>query len=80
MVLTEDALRRIKVENDSPKQVHGRPVKLIGDLLETIYHLKKEKKKWQNVAEKRRESLRRIQEITMTVFAEKTDVQSNIPE
>ena len=74
MVLTEDALRRIKVENDSPKQVHGRPVKLIGDLLETIYHLKKEKKKWQNVAEKRRESLRKIQEITMTVFAEKTDV------
>ena len=74
MVLTEDTLRRIKADNDSPKQVHGRPVKLIGDLLETIYHLKKEKKKWQNVAEKRRESLRKIQEITMSVFPEKTDV------
>ena len=73
-ILTEDSLRRIKEENDSPKQVHGRPVKLISDLLETIYHLKKEKKKWQSVAEKRRKSLRKIQEITLEAFQEVTDV------
>ncbi len=59
-VLNDDSLRHIKLENDKPKQTFGRPVKLISDLLETIYFLKKEKKKWQDLANKRGNSLRSI--------------------
>lgn len=60
--LNDDSLRRIKLENDHPKQAFGRPVKLINDLLETISLLKKEKNKWQNLAKARKESLLKIQE------------------
>ena len=61
-VLNEGSLRHVKLENDKPKQAYGRPVKLISDLLETISHLKKEKKKWQDLARKRGEALKKIQE------------------
>ena len=63
-VLNDDELRHIKLENDKPKQTYGRPVKLISDLLETISTIKKEKKKWQDLARKRGEALKKIQEIT----------------
>ena len=52
-ILTSDELRSIKQQNDSPKVSYGRPVKLINDLLDTIFFLKKEKKKWQRLAEDR---------------------------
>jgi hypothetical protein len=60
-ILNSDSLKRIKLENDRPKQIHGRPVSLISDLLETIHHLKKEKNKWQDLASKRGAALRKIQ-------------------
>ena len=63
-VLNDDSLKAIKLENDKPKQTYGRPVKLISDLLDTIFHLKKEKKKWQDLAKKRGEALTRIQEVS----------------
>ena len=56
-ILTDAELRGIKLVNDSPKVPHGRPVKLIGELLDTIYYLKQEKKKWQRVAEKRKKGI-----------------------
>lgn len=62
-ILNEDSLKRIKLENDNPKQAYGRPVKLISDLLETISLLKKEKNKWQSLAKARKEGLLKIQEI-----------------
>jgi hypothetical protein len=61
-ILNSDSLRQIKLENDKPKQAYGRPISLISDLLETIYHLKKEKKKWQDLASKRGLVLKKIQE------------------
>ena len=63
-VLNDDSLKNVKLENDKPKQVFGRPVKLISDLLDTIFHLKKEKNKWQDLAKKRGDALRRIQEVS----------------
>ena len=63
-ILNDDSLRRIKLENDNPKQAYGRPVKLISDLLETISLLKKEKNKWQNLAKVRKEALLKIQVIS----------------
>ena len=63
-ILNDDSLRSIKQENDKPKQTYGRPVRLISDLLETIYFLKKEKKKWQDLANKRGDALRKIKDVS----------------
>ena len=62
-VLNASDLSRIKLDNERPKQAHGRPVGLIRDLLDTIQHQKQEKKKWQAIAEKRGKGLGDIQEI-----------------
>ena len=62
-MLSDEELRGIKMVNDSTKVPHGRPVKLINDLLETIYSLKKEKKKWQRLAEKRKTAINKTIDI-----------------
>ena len=67
-ILTDEELRAIKMVNDSPKVPHGRPVKLIEDLLNTIYHLKKEKKKWQRLSEKRKNLCAEAAKILNTAF------------
>jgi len=63
MIVNAESLKAIKLENDKPKQTYGRPVQLINDLLDTIYHLKKEKTKWKDVAQRRGKSLRKLLEM-----------------
>lgn len=69
-VLTDDALNKIKTSLEEPlvKHPHGFPVRLVRDLIETIIFTKKEKKKWQNVAAKRGESLNKILKISGEVL------------
>ena len=67
-ILTDEELQRIKMVNDSPQVPHGRPVKLIGELLDTIYSLKLEKKKWQHLAGKRKRLCEKAIEILNTAF------------
>ena len=67
-ILTDDELRTIKMVNDSPKAPYGRPVKTIEDLLNTIYYLKKEKKKWQRIADKRKRLCTKAVEILNEAF------------
>lgn len=75
-ILNDDSLKRIKLENDQPKQTYGRPVRLISDLLETISLLKKEKNKWQNIAKKRKEMMMEIQDISMKCLS-RTEPEDN---
>jgi acyl-CoA reductase-like NAD-dependent aldehyde dehydrogenase len=72
MILSASQLRAIKERNDEELRKgryakHGYPAHTIQDLLHTIEALKKEKKKWQHLAQERGEALRRIRELTRCV-------------
>lgn len=72
MILSASQLRAIKERNDEELRKgryakHGYPAHTIQDLLHTIEALKKEKKKWQHLAQERGEVLRRIRELTRCV-------------
>ena len=73
-ILTDEELQRIKMVNDSPQAPHGRPVKLIGELLDTIYHLKLEKKKWQHLADKRKRLCTKAIEILNGTFTNSEEI------
>ena len=68
-ILSENQLVQIKLKSESGKVPHGYPVSTINDLLDTIYFLRKEKKKWQHLAEKRGRSLGDIQDIIIKTAA-----------
>lgn len=63
MILNSSKLKAVKLENDKPKQVYGRPTALINDLLDTISHLKKEKSKWKTLAQRRGQNLQKAKEV-----------------
>lgn len=65
-MLNSDALKALKLKNDNQKPPFGWPVKLINDLLDTVFFYKKEKQKWQDLATRRGELLTKINEISKT--------------
>ena len=69
MILNDVNLAQIKLKSDGGRVPHGYPVSTINDLLDTIYFLKKEKKKWQHLAEKRGRGLGDIQDIIIKTAA-----------
>ena len=67
--LTQQALVAIQRKNEHNTS-YGWPQGTINDLLDTIFHLKKEKKKWQRLAEDRGERLAKIEQIIRPVVGE----------
>ena len=68
-MLTHDQLAALRQKNERTT-THGWPRKTILDLLDTIDGLKKEKKKWQRLAEDRGERLLKIEQIIRPVVGE----------
>lgn len=68
-MLTRDQLTALRQRNEQ-NTTHGWPRQTIMDLLDTIDNLKKEKKKWQHLAEDRTDRLVRIEQIVRPVVGE----------
>ena len=60
-MLTRDQLTSLRQKNERAN-AHGWPRQTILDLLDTIDGLKKEKKKWQHLADERGKALWKIRE------------------
>jgi len=68
-ILSSSQLSALKQRNDNElrkgkKASYGYPVHTINDLLQTIEHLKKEKKKWQRIATDRKDILTKVNQLT----------------
>lgn len=68
-ILSSSQLAALRQRNNDElrkgkKASYGYPVHTINDLLQTIDHLKKEKKKWQRVATDRKDILSKINDLT----------------
>ena len=61
-MLTRDQLASLRLKNEQAT-THGWPRQTILDLLDTIDGLKKEKKKWQRLADERGRALWKIREL-----------------
>ena len=68
-MLTHDQLAALRQKNELTT-THGWPRQTIQDLLDTIDAVKKEKKKWQRLAEDRGERLLKIEQIIRPVVGE----------
>lgn len=68
-MLNKDQLTALRQKNERTT-THGWPRQTIQDLLDTIDGIKKEKKKWQRLAEDRTERLVRIEQIVRPVVGE----------
>ena len=68
-MMTRDQLTALRQKNEMTT-THGWPRQTIQDLLDTIDAIKKEKKKWQRLAEDRSERLVRIDQIVKAVVGE----------
>lgn len=68
-MLNKDQLAALRQKNERTT-THGWPRQTIADLLDTIDSLKKEKKKWQHLAEDRTGRLVRIEQIVRPVVGE----------
>ena len=68
-MLNKDQLAALRQKNERAA-THGWPRQTIMDLLDTIDALKKEKKKWQHLAEDRTDRLVRIEQIVRPVVGE----------
>ena len=68
-MLNKDQLAALRQKNERTT-THGWPRQTIMDLLDTIDALKKEKKKWQHLAEDRSERLLKIEQIIRPVVGE----------
>ena len=68
-MLTRDQLATLRQKNERTT-THGWPRQTIQDLLDTIDAVKKEKKKWQRLAEDRGERLVKIEQIIRPVVGE----------
>ena len=60
MILTQQQVDGLRQRHDNAAHAHGYPTGMITDLLHTIAHTNKEKKRWQHLATKRGEKLKRI--------------------
>lgn len=68
MILTSDQIAALRQRNDEELRKghhakHGYPAPTIRDLLHTIEHLKKEKKKWQRLAQDRGKTIKEVQKL-----------------
>ena len=68
-MLDQNQLAALRQKNERTT-THGWPRQTILDLLDTIDGLKKEKKKWQRLAEDRTDRLVRIEQIVRPVVGE----------
>ena len=68
-MLNSQQLAALRQKNERTT-THGWPRQTILDLLDTIDGLKKEKKKWQHLAEDRTDRLVRIEQIVRPVVGE----------
>ncbi|WP_462324843.1 hypothetical protein [Desulfoplanes sp.] len=71
MILNASQLSALKQRNDEELRKgkyakYGYPAHTIQDLLQTVEAIKKEKKKWQRLAQERGNSLRKIGELAGT--------------
>ena len=69
VMLDKNQLAALRQKNERTA-THGWPRQTIQDLLDTIDGLKKEKKKWQRLAEDRGERLLKIEQIVRPVVGE----------
>ena len=69
MMLNKDQITALRQKNERTT-THGWPRQTILDLLDTIDAVKKEKKKWQRLAEDRGERLLKIEQIIRPVVGE----------
>lgn len=67
--MTHDQLAALRQKNERTT-THGWPRQTIQDLLDTIDAVKKEKKKWQRLAEDRGERILKIERIVRPVVGE----------
>lgn len=72
--LTQQALVAIQRKNEHNTS-YGWPQGTINDLLDTIFHLKKEKKKWQRLAEERGHAILEIAGITEKQINRSLEIQ-----
>ena len=68
MILNASQLSALRQRNDEELRKgkyakYGYPAHTIQDLLQTVEAIKKEKKKWQRLAQERGQSLRQVSEI-----------------
>jgi uncharacterized iron-regulated membrane protein len=68
-MMTRDQLTALRQKNERTT-THGWPRQTIQELLDTVDAIKKEKKKWQRLAEDRSERLVRIEQIVRPVVGE----------
>lgn len=69
VMLDQNQLAALRQKNERTT-THGWPRQTIQDLLDTIDAVKKEKKKWQRLAEDRGERLLKIEQIVRPVVGE----------
>ena len=72
MILNASQLSALRQRNDEELRKgkyakYGYPAHTIQDLLQTVEAIKKEKKKWQRLAQERGQSLRQVSEIVGTI-------------
>ena len=70
-MLNRDQLAALRQKNERTT-THGWPRQTIQALLDTIDAVKKEKKKWQRIAEDRNERLVKIEQLVRPVVGEET--------
>ena len=75
-MLDQNQLAALRQKNERTT-THGWPRQTIQDLLDTINGIKKEKKKWQRIAEDRSERLLKIEQIVRPVVGEERDDQNS---
>ncbi|WP_461208982.1 hypothetical protein [Desulfocurvus sp. DL9XJH121] len=68
MILSASQLDALRQRNEEElalggKATHGYPAQIIRDLLHTVEHVKREKKKWQRLATERGRSLEAVRDI-----------------
>ena len=68
-MMTRDQLTALRQKNERTT-THGWPRQTVQDLLDTIDEIKKQKKKWQHLAEDRSDRLVRIEQIVRPVVGE----------
>ena len=70
MILTQQQVDGIRQRHDNAGHAHGYPAGMITDLLHTLAHMNQEKKRWQHLAAKRGDRLKRIAAICGTEVEE----------
>ena len=73
-VLSQQQLVAIQQRNET-NNTHGYPRGLVTDLLQTCFHLRKEKKKWQRLAEERGRAILEIAGITEKQINRSLEIQ-----